>query len=154
MSGTALVETTSWAVVACAVWLSTLSSVTLPELCIASAVSIPCGVLARAGRRSLDARWRFRPRWALWLLPVIGSLYAELVELLRMSVRRPRTGHLMSIDLPDDPPDLAAGREALGTLALSATPGSLVVDGDPEQHRLTVHVLVSAGPEVEKVIRR
>jgi multisubunit Na+/H+ antiporter MnhE subunit len=150
----ALAETVGWAVVACAVWLATLSSVTVPELCIAIVVSIPCGVLARAGRRALDASWHFRPEWALWLFPVIGSLIAELVALFRMAVTRPREGELKTVDLPDEPPEKAAGREALGTLALCATPGSMVADADPERNQLTVHVLVSAGPKVEEVIGR
>lgn len=154
MSPGACAETVGWTVVACGVWLVTLSSVTLPELCISIAASIPCGILARASRRSLDASWRFRPRWLLWIGPVLGALFAELVELLRLSATRPPEGSLVTVDLPDEPDDLAAGREALGTLALCATPGSMVADGDPEQRRLTLHVLVSAGPQVQEAIRR
>lgn len=154
MSPAAFVEMAWWAAVGCAVWLATLSSVTLPELCIAIAASIVCGVLARTARRALGASWRFRPGWCLWVFPVIGSLFAELVELLRMAATRPREGDLATVDLPHEPAELAAGREALGTLALCATPGSMVADCDPTQQQLTMHVLVSAGPSVEEVIRR
>lgn len=154
MSPAVFVETVWWAVVACAVWLATLSSVTLPELCIAIAASVPCGVLAAAGRRALGASWRFRPGWCLWVFPVIGSLFAELVQLFWMAATGPREGTLATVDLPDEPAETAAGREALGTLALCATPGSMVADCDPTQNQLTMHVLVSAGPRVEEVIRR
>jgi hypothetical protein len=150
----AVVETIGWAIVACAVWLATLSSVTLPEACIAAAVSIPCGVLASAGRRALDASWRFRPQWVLWIGPVIACLFAELVALFRSAAVSPHAGGLKTVELPEEPPELAAGREALGTLSLCATPGSLVADCDPRQRKLTVHVLVSAGPDVEEVVRR
>lgn len=154
MSLSAFVEAVGWTVVACAVWLATLAGVTLPELLIAIAASIPCGILARAGRRALGGSWRFRPRWVLWLFPVIGSLFAELVDLFRMSATRPREGRLTSVGLPGEPAEVAAGREALGTLSLCATPGSLVAGYDPRDNELTVHVLVSAGPKVEEVIRR
>lgn len=154
MSSMGLVETVCWSAVACAVWLATLSSVTVPELGIALAASIPCGLLARASRRALGGSWRFRARWCLWLLPVTASLFAELVALFRLSAMRPHQGALRTIDLPDEAAETAAGREALGILALSSTPGSVVADCDREHGRVTVHVLVSAGPDVEKVFRR
>jgi hypothetical protein len=147
-------EIGAWAAVACVVWLVTLSSVTLPELCFAIAASIPCGVLARASRRSLGASWRFSPRWLAWPAPVTASLVAELVELWRSALGHPRPGRLTSVDLPDEEPPLAAGREAVAILALSSTPGRVVADSDPEQHRLTVHTLLSAGPDLTSVVKR
>lgn len=154
MSVTGFVEVVAWTAVACGVWLATLSSVTLPELCAAIVAGVPCGVLARAGRRSLGGSWRFRPRWAAWVLPVTGSLVAETVALSRRSVTGPRRGELKTIELPDEPVELAAGREALGTLALCAAPGTAVADCDPDQRRLTMHVLVTAGPKTEEAIGR
>lgn len=153
-SAAGLVEISGWATVACAVWLATLSSVTVPELCIAIAAGIPCGVFARAGRRALGASWRFRPRWVLWVVPVTGSIFTELAELFRESVTGPREGDLSTIALPDEPVELAAGREALGTLALCATPGTMVADCDPGRGQMTVHLLATAGPKVEERVRR
>lgn len=149
-----LLETSGWAVVACGVWLATLSGITLPELCFAVAASIPCGVLARAGRRALGASWRFDPEWLAWPLPVVDTLLAEVVVLWRIAVRRPRPGELSTVDLPAEEPGLARGRAATATLAFCSTPGSLVADTDPEQHRLTVHTLLAAGPDLRKVVRR
>jgi hypothetical protein len=149
-----LVETGAWAAVACAMWLTTLSSVTLPELCFAVAASVPCGFLAYAGRRALDASWRFRPGWLVWSVPVAAALLAELVELWRISLGTPPRGRLDTIDLPDEEPALAAGREAAATLALCSTPGSIVADHDPQRRRLTVHRLLAAGPDLREVVRR
>lgn len=154
MSAGAIAEVLGWAVVACGVWVATLSGVTLPELCIAVVASVPCGVLARAGRRALGASWRFRPRWALWVFPVGASVVAELVQLLRPSARHPQEGRYATLALPAEPAELAAGREALGTLALCATPGIMVADCDPERQEMTIHVLATAGPKVEERIQR
>jgi hypothetical protein len=150
----ALAEVSGWALVACAVWIVTLSGVTVPELCFAIAASIPCGILARAGRRALGGSWRFRPRWLSWPAAVVPTLLAEFVVLLHTSVRHPRRGRLTTIELPDEEPELAAGREATATLALCSTPGSVVAHCDPGRHLLTVHTFVSAGPDLESVVAR
>jgi hypothetical protein len=148
-----LVEMLAWAGVSCVVWLVTLSSVTLPELWFATGASIPCGVLAYAGRRALGASWRFRLRWLTWPAPVAATLLAEVAELWRIGLR-PRHGPLTAIDLPDEEPPLSDGREAAAILALCSTPGSIVADNDPRRHRLTVHRLLAAGPDLRSVVRR
>jgi multisubunit Na+/H+ antiporter MnhE subunit len=74
--------------------------------------------------------------------------------LLRIAVRRPRSGEVGTVDLPAEESELAAGRAAASALAFCSTPGSLVADTDPEQQRLTVHTLLAAGPDLRKVVRR
>jgi hypothetical protein len=149
-----VVESTWWAAVSCGIWLTTLSGVTSPELCFAVGAGIPCGILACAGRRALGGSWRFRPRWLLWPVPVATTLVAETAALFGAAVRGPRPGRLTTIDLPAEPVELASGREAAATLALCSTPGSIVAHNDPEKHRLTVHRLVTAGPDLDEVVRR
>lgn len=148
------VETSAWTVVACSVWLATLASITLPELCFAVAASIPAAVLARAGRRALGTSWSFRLSWLRWLVPVAAALVVETAKLFRLALGGVRPGRLTRLDLPDEEQQLAAGREAAATLALCSTPGSVVVDSDPEQHRLTVHFLLSAGPDLRRAVGR
>lgn len=148
------VEISIWMATTCAVWLATLASVTLPELCFAIGASIPSAILARSGRRALGASWRLRSSWLVWLLPVAATLVAEVVVLFRRALGDPGRGHLTVLELPDEERRLAAGREAAATLALCSTPGSVVADSDPERHRLTVHSLVSAGPDLQVVVRR
>ena len=150
----AVLETLGWAVVTGAVWLVTLSSVSFPEICFAAAAGVVSGAVATAGRRSLGGSWRFRPRWAGWAPQVAASLGAELVELAEATVRKAPHGRLHTLRMPEEDREHASGREALATLALSSTPGSIVVDGDPEEHTLTVHTLVSRGPDLTAVVRR
>lgn len=148
------IEICVWMAVTCGVWLATLASVTLPELCFAVGASIPSAFLARAGRRALGASWRFRPSWLAWLVPVAATLVAEVVVLFRGELGDPGRGRLTVLDLPEEEHRFTAGREAAATLALCSTPGSVVADSDPEHHRLTVHSLLSAGPDLRAVVRR
>jgi multisubunit Na+/H+ antiporter MnhE subunit len=149
-----LAESACWAAVACAVWLATLSSVTVPELSIAIVLSVPCGLLARAGRRALDASWRFRLRWLAWPFPVAATLVVELGKLVHLAAFSPHSGTLTDVALPDEPPELAAGRAVAATFALCSTPGSLVVDTEVARRRLVVHALVSGGPDLQEVVQR
>ena len=154
MSLRTLLETTVWAVVSTGVWLVTLSGVTVPELCFAVGAGIACGVAATVARRSLGGHWRLRPRWLLWTFPVAATLLAEVPALFWMAVRGPSGGELSQIRLPEEDVELAAGREAAATLALCSTPGAIVADNDPDEHVLTVHRLLSAGPDLSEVVRR
>lgn len=149
-----LAEIVGWSVVAFGVWVVTLSGLTLPEVCFAAACGLVSGVLAYAGRRALGASWSFRWSWLLWPVPVIGALVAELIGLLGVAGRGRSLGRLATIDLPAEDPSTARGREAVATLALCATPGSVVARGDPEAHQLTVHSLLSAGPDLTQVVGR
>ncbi|HEY3529384.1 MAG TPA: hypothetical protein VGK78_09555 [Nocardioides sp.] len=149
-----LVETIGWAALCCCIWLATLSGVTKPEVYFAAGSALPCGILACAGRRALGASWRLHPGWALWVVPVFVTLLAETATLFVTAIRGPRPGRMTTIDLPDEPIPLADGREAVATLALCSTPGSVVADNDPDEHLLTVHRLLSAGPDLDEVVRR
>jgi hypothetical protein len=102
----------------------------------------------------LDASWRFRARWLLWAAPVAVTLIAETVELARVTVLGPRPGRLEPVELPSEPDELTRGRSAAATLALCSTPGSIVAHNEPEEHRLLVHSLVSAGPDLTSVVAR
>jgi hypothetical protein len=147
-------EAVGWSAVSCGIWLVTLSGVTLPELLFAIGSSIPCGVLAVVARRSMDASWRFRAGWLLWVAPVVATLAAETVALARATVLGPEPGSLEPVELPPEPDELTRGRSAAATLAFCSTPGSIVAHNDPEQHRLLVHSLLSAGPDLPSVVGR
>ncbi len=148
-----------WWGAAVGIWLITLSSVTMPDLIVAVACGLPCGLAAWAGRRALGNRWRPRPRWALWLIPLAASIIADELRLLRLAVLRAvRTrpvGELRGIQLPRSEPGAAASaHRALASFTVSATPGTFVVDGDPEEDRLVIHSLVSGWPHLDRVITR
>ena len=148
-----------WWAAACGVWLLTLSSVNAAELVVALACALPCGLAAWAARVTLGGRWRPRPQWVWWLAPLAVSAFTDAVRVLLLAVRRHDVdrgaGRLVDVPLPhSDAEDVATGRAAVATLVLSSTPGTLVVQGDPERGVLTLHSLVPSGSILEKAVRR
>ena len=155
----AAAEVLWWWLAACGVWLLTLSSVNAAELVVSLACALPCGLAARAARIALGARWRLRPRWVWWLAPLVVALFVDAARVLLLAVRRHdverEAGRLVDVPLPDgETEDVASGRAALATLVMSTTPGTLVVQGDPERRVLTLHSLVPAGSWLERAVRR
>jgi multisubunit Na+/H+ antiporter MnhE subunit len=152
-------EVAWWWGAAVGIWLITLSSVTTPELVVAAACGVPCALAAWAGRRAMRHRWRPRPRWALWLVPLAASIIADEARLLRLALLRPShtgpVGEWRRIQLPGGEPDaVASAHRALASVTVSATPGTFVVDGDPEEDRLVIHSLVRGWPHLDRVVRR
>ena len=142
-----------------AIWALTLSSVSNPELVAAACCGLPCALASRAGRKAIGARWRPRPRWAAWLLPLLVAIPADAGRLAALTVRRLVTrgnaGSLRRIQLPaGEPPDVAAARHAAAVLVVSVTPGTFITDSDPEEGTLVIHTLVSGWPRLEQVVRR
>jgi multisubunit Na+/H+ antiporter MnhE subunit len=152
-------EVVWWWGAAVGVWLITLSSVTTPDLVVAVGCGLPCGVAAWAGRRALGNRWRPRLRWLLWFFPLIVSIIADEVRVLRLAALRPvRTqpvGQWHGIQLPSgEPPAVGSARRALASFTVSATPGTFVADSDPEEDRLVIHSLVDGWPRLDRVVTR
>lgn len=141
---------------AVAVWVATLASVSLAELCFAIGLGLPCGIMARLGRHSLGSAWRLRAGWAGWVPAVGAALLAESAQILLMLARRrPLPAGWQTVELPSGEPDLVArGRSAGAIVVLSATPGSVVADEDVHGRELRLHRLVSAGPDLTELVRR
>lgn len=145
------IEVSAWGAVCVGVWLLTLSSVTVPDLCLAVPASLLCGVLALTGRRLVGGRWCPLRGWWTWLLTLPVAVIADTFGVWRAAARavlRPgERGHEHVVHLPaSDADDVAATRRALVTLALSASPGSYVVDFDPDRRELLVHTLADGAP--------
>jgi multisubunit Na+/H+ antiporter MnhE subunit len=161
MSGKLLVATEMlwWWAASCGVWLLTLSSVNAAELAVALACGLPCGVAAWAARVALGERWRVRPHWVWWLIPLSVAVFSDAVRLLVLALRPhdldQEEGRLVDIPLPEDESEgVAAGRAAIATLVMSATPGTLAVQGDPGRRVVTLHSLVPGGSALERAVRR
>ena len=153
----AAVELGWWWAAAIGVWTLTLSSVTGPELVTATACGLPCALAARAGRKAVAGSWRPKPGWAAWLLAVIAAVFLDTVRLALLTMRGRAVDADPCLDrvrLPAEPPHVAAARHAAAILAISATPGTVVVDSDPKEGTLVIHTLVSGWPQVEQVVRR
>jgi multisubunit Na+/H+ antiporter MnhE subunit len=158
-AASALLEILWWWAASVAIWALTLSSVSNPELVAAACCGLPCALAARAGRKAIGARWRPRPRWAAWLLPLLVAIPADAGRLAALTIRqlvtREDVGSLRRIRLPaDEPPDVAAARHAAATLIVSAMPGTFITDSDPGEGTLVIHTLVSGWPRLEQVVRR
>lgn len=155
----ATAEVVTWWLVTTGVWLLTLSTITSAELGVALACGLLCGLAARAGRHALAESWRPRPGWVRWLVPLPWAVLADTGRVLVSAVRSiggdAPSGSIRTITLaPDDREPVRHAHQALATVVLSSAPGTVVLDGDPDRHTLTLHSLVSGPPQMEEVVGR
>ena len=148
-----------WWAAAVAIWALTLSSVPPQELITAAICGLPCAIAARAGRKAVGGRWHPRLRWTAWLLPLLLAVPTDAIRMLAGTIRwlvtRQVPGELRELQMPaGEPPDVAAARHAMAVLTISATPGTFVVDSDPEEDKIVIHTLVSGSPHLERVVRK
>lgn len=155
-----LAEVAGWAVVGTALWLLTLSSVNLPEVVLAVAASLVCGVLAVAARRAVQGAWPLQAGWARWLLPLPVATLADGGRLLWLAWtvlrgRRIPDGEVGTVPLPRDrTAGRRSSRQAAGVLLVTATPGTVVLDVDETSGCLLVHRLGAGRPSMEEVVSR
>lgn len=137
-----------WWGVSFGVWLISLSALSDQELLVAALASLPCGFAAYGVRRVVGDSWRFRGSWysALPFLPV--SMFSDAAQVLTASVtgrrgtfRQVSTGFV-------GPSGEAKTRRALAILIVSTTPGSYVLDIDPDSGQMLVHTLAPRGPDL------
>ncbi|HEX3792100.1 MAG TPA: Na+/H+ antiporter subunit E [Pseudonocardiaceae bacterium] len=137
-------ETFVWWVILVGVWLATLSAFSFEELAVAAVLALPCAVAAGAARRAAEVRWTVGSGWAQWLLALPGAVLHDTAAVLRLGMRwqrREDEDEFRRVPLPTESADgRRAGREAVTTEVLSATPGSVVVDAD-EHDGLLVHAM-------------
>jgi Na+/H+ ion antiporter subunit len=141
-------EIVSWWVALTGLWLLTLSTVSGPELAAAAVLALPCAVAARAARHATDGSWTPKRRWARWFarVPVVRETWRSL--------RVRRSDRTESIALPDEPASTSEARQALATVAIGLSPGSMVVDAPNGSHVLVVHRLFDGrSPAHEEVGR-
>src|SRR4051812_7647258 len=145
-------EVAVWWVVLTAGYVTTLGAFTGPEFAVAVAAGLLCAVLAVAARRAARTRWSAHLPWLAWIVPLLGGIAADTVRLLG-SLRRDG-GTVRRIPAPTgEPPARAAFRRAWGTVVLSSSPGSVVLDW-PADGPLTVHELGSGLPHLEERVTR
>jgi multisubunit Na+/H+ antiporter MnhE subunit len=151
-------ELAAWWAVLMVVYLASLTTAKTAEYVAAALAGFVSAVLAVAARRAARAAWRVPRRigrMAL-LLPVAAACDAvrTLGLLTRPGALRHMTGSLTELVLPVESPRAADGRRAIGSVLISATPASLVIDEDPGEGRLTVHRLVQSSPDpAEEVVK-
>lgn len=129
-------------IVWCVLW-GDLSAANIASGFVVSGVLVLAGVLPRCRRG-------FRPVPFVRLLAVIAAdLVASTVRVGReaLSGRRIDDG-VMWIDLPRE----ARGLEAFLVIAVTLTPGTAVIDVNPSEGRLAVHVLDRHRPPAHHIL--
>lgn len=152
-----VVELAVWWGVLIGIWMITVSPPDWPDVWLASGAALLCALLTVAARHALEDRWRpgrEALRWPL-LIPIaaVADTFRVLVLPLRATRQHPRREDLVTVRLPRDvSPTRGATRRAEGTLVLSATPATMVVDSAPEDSTLLVHRLASGPPDLIKIV--
>jgi multisubunit Na+/H+ antiporter MnhE subunit len=150
-----ILESLVWWVLCIGVWLVSLSAVAWQELIVAALAALPCGVLATLARVVAGNAWRLRPAWLgpLALLPV--AIVTDTAQVLWAAVRRrPVEFSEKTLAQGRGENSLAAGRRALATLILSASPGTFVTDTDVDSGSVLVHKYAWRGPQLDEVLSR
>jgi multisubunit Na+/H+ antiporter MnhE subunit len=131
-------------------WLATTATVTVPEVVVAASAAAVVAVLARVARRAMRFKARPRAAWLAWGALVPIAVAADIVQLVGW-LRHPSTaGTLIEQRLPGTDRSEQVGWRAGGMLAISATPGSVVFDGDRKTGRVRIHSLVGGWPHIDR----
>jgi len=155
-----LAEVALWWAACVGTWLLTLSSVNTPELVTAVVAGLPCAVLAVLARRAVRGPLAPRAAWLRWLLPVPVAVVADSARVLGVAAgalvgRRIPEGDLRRVALPRDADDSAWQNRQAATVVLgTASPGSVVLDIDPDSGEALVHELASGPPDVVAAVQR
>ncbi|HVV14556.1 Na+/H+ antiporter subunit E [Amycolatopsis sp.] len=145
-------EAGAWWIALVGLYILTLSSPSVPELVAAACIAAAGAVAARAARLAMGDVWRPRAGWARWLVTVPWAALRESVTALVTVFREPAAGHVETLTLPCEPRARGAARQAVATVAIGCTPGTMVIAapaGELLVHRLTE----GAAPVLDRVRR-
>lgn len=148
-------EFAAWWAATVGIWLVSLSAYSSQDLVVALACAVPCAALAVGARRAIRGAWR--PPRDLWrvvpLLPI--AIVADGARVLAAVWWRGRGASMKFRSTTFDTRGRvaeSAGRRALWSLLLSSTPGTYVVDADPDG-RVLLHSV--GGPtSLERLMTR
>ncbi|MDN3357965.1 hypothetical protein [Actinomadura sp. DC4] len=151
MTGRDFAEPAVWWAVLLATYLAVISKISVTELVVgalASAAAAAAAVVARRALLSTDNPERYRPRpgWLRWALPIPAQILADSVRLVR-----PRGG-LAELPLPED--HRAAALRGFASLAVSTSPGTFVTAVDPDRNILVVHRISPRPSPAERAVSR
>lgn len=146
-------EVAAWTAAGTLFWIATASSVTPAEALVAVAIALPVGVVAGVARRAMPFRARPRRVWLRWVAMVPVAAVADMVRLVGW-LRSGQPEDLRAARVPAGHGAGEAGWRAGGIVAVSATPGSVVVGCDPEDGTAVVHSLVRGWPHLDTSVLR
>jgi multisubunit Na+/H+ antiporter MnhE subunit len=152
-----ILEVVFWWAACVGVWLISLSAVSGQELLVAVLLSLPCGMLALAGRLAASNRWELRASWLRGAVVLPLAIVNDAFQVLFQVVRSPKQkGKFVKVPIPGGAGHgpRADGRRALLTILATMTPSSVVTDIDPDTGEALVHLIPVRGPHMEKVATR
>lgn len=147
----ALAELALWCLGGTLFWLATASTVTFGETLIAAAIALIAAVLARVARRAIPFQAKPPLAWIRWAALVPVSAVADAVRLVPWLRGRQPEG-IAEEHLPGSTAPTETGLRAGGIVALSATPGTVVVDCDPTTGAVRLHSLVKGWPHLDEQV--
>jgi len=156
------IEIAVWWVAGSAIWTATLSSIAPGDLIAGVLAAGVCAVLARVARRAMGGQPGLSPRmwlhWLAWAVLVPPAAAADLVRLVRwLGEGRPEPRpdqRFVRLPVPEgDGRDAITWRQG-AVLAVSSTPGSVVLAVDAEGGSLDVDRLVGGPPDLSRRVAR
>ncbi|WP_433623812.1 Na+/H+ antiporter subunit E [Nocardia sp. CA-120079] len=151
MSGrsAAAAEVVGWWVVLVLLWLATLTTFGLQELVAAAVLALPAAFAGRVGRIAVQGNWRLPDRVPQLLAALPGAVVRDSWAALLIAARGRPVGRFEEDELAAEADaQRRAGRAALITGVLSATPGSLVIDAEDD---LLLHVLAMPATRLRRM---
>lgn len=145
------VEALVWAAIAYGIWLISLSAISGQEYLVGALCAVPCGLAATGARWAAEARWTLRPAWLLPAAALPLAVVTDAAQVLTAPWRRAegRFHHVLTPAAGESP--VPASRRAVTVALVSVTPGSYVLDVDPETGEMLVHSLAPRGPRLERL---
>jgi multisubunit Na+/H+ antiporter MnhE subunit len=152
------VELVAWWAILVVIYLASLTTASAPEYVAAVSSGLVSAVLAVAARRVAAARWGFPGRVLRMGAAMPIALLADWLRVFAL-LAHPRTlrhasGRLTEVMLPKEPAPTREGRLSAGSWMISATPGTLVIDDEPDEPALTIHRLVDGDPDLAQEVMR
>lgn len=154
------VQLAAWWAALTAVWVAAGSSLAPAALLIGAGCAVLGSVAAVAAQRTVVGGWRPNAGFLRWLPPLILAVPADTLRLLPLlaagASRREQSGGQLRQAPPEsrEPAESAAFRRAVGALAVSMTPGTVVVDWPPDGRPALIHHLCSGRPSLTTAVMR
>src|SRR5581483_10378241 len=101
-------------------------------------------------RRATRASWTVRAAWLRPALILPVAIVSDAAQVLAGALRPNGAGRFVSVPTgPVGDGTVGRSRRAVATFFMSCTPGSYVLDTDPDSGDLLVHELATGGPRIE-----
>ncbi|WP_166463081.1 Na+/H+ antiporter subunit E [Amycolatopsis acidicola] len=143
-----------WWLALFAVYVTTLSSPAAPELAAGASVALVAAFAAFAARRAMQGAWRPRAGWVRWAASVPWPAVRDSCRALVTVFRDPDAGHRETLRLPGESPATTAARQAVATVAIGCTPGSMVIAAPEGERILVLHRLFDGPAPIDERVSR